>query len=173
MRPTLCGVNLVTTECKESRNAGKSWVSWLILSKITKEEIGMSEQWEVVSWIRFNHNPDDNCKQERLYRPIDVTAIEELTKRRRFLDDNSGSTASLLCIALKLTPIKQEKNSNKYKTKKKVVKTMELACWLSEWYHSNISENCNCTSHADCHNGKCQCAKGYEMNEEGHCVQRK
>ncbi|CAH3192723.1 unnamed protein product, partial [Porites evermanni] len=32
-------------------------------------------------------------------------------------------------------------------------------------------ENCNCTSHADCHHGKCQCTKGYEMNEEGHCVQ--
>ena len=58
-----------------------------------KEEIGMSEQWGLVSWIRFNHNPDVNCKQKRLHRPIDVTAMEELTKRRRFLHDNSGSTA--------------------------------------------------------------------------------
>ena len=55
-----------------------------------KEKTGMSEQRGLVSWIRFNHIPDVNCKQYRSYRPIDVTAIEELKKRPKFLDDNGG-----------------------------------------------------------------------------------
>ena len=33
-----------------------------------------------------------------------------------------------------------------------------------------LADECKCTKHEVCHEGKCKCKKGYKKNKKGHCV---